>query len=140
MPVQGGGGGGSVTLQSCDPNTLAGQAACLRCIPPGAFPRVLTWLLCQLASAIAADIDAGGPNLIAGQSYAGQLKRYSYLNATAGARYRVVWGSNDSSVSAGAGNQTNPGAGATSLLIASKTEIDFYGFSNGPVTAQLYAV
>jgi len=138
MPAQG--GGGSITLQSCDPNTLAGQAACLRCIPPGAFDRIRTYLLCQLAAEITDSMDEGGANLIAGQVYAGNGHRFAFLNATAGEWYRIVWGVNDASASVGNGNQFNPGVGTTSLLIASKTEIDFYGFSNGPVTAQLYAV
>lgn len=122
---------------NCDPSALASAAECFRCVPRGYRPRIRTYLLCQFVSAAG---DIGGDNLLAGANYTGQLHRLSFLTATPGKRYRVVWGANDLALSTGTNHTFKKFViGSVCFIVAESSEIDFYGVANGAVTAQMFS-
>lgn len=51
---------------ACDPNTLAGQAACLTCIPAGMQDAVIISLLCAIRDAGGGGGGGATPQVIAG--------------------------------------------------------------------------
>lgn len=125
---------------SCDPNTLSGLSRCFSCLPRISLARVRTWILCKMATG---SLNAGASpvNVIAGQNYAGGVQRYTFLGATPGQTYQLIWGANDRSVSSATAQVWNtPAAGLSSIIRAPTNQLVFQGYANGPVTAQLYAI
>lgn len=117
---------------TCNATTLLKAASCISCLPSRKLSAIRTYIFCQLAPM------GVGLNLIpTGSKYGGGATPEFDLTVLANTSYRIVWGTNDISMTLCGVNYPSTGAGTMTVVFTGAcTTMQFFGtFAGTSVTA-----